>query len=616
MSTAAEEKEPKESLNFIEMKIQEDIANNKHNGKVQTRFPPEPNGFLHIGHAKSIVVNFGIAQKYQGACNLRFDDTNPITEDTKYVEAIKKDIEWLGYKWSGNVRYTSDYFDQLYKLAVKLIEEGLAYVDDSDAETIGKEKGTPTQPGVENQYRSRSVAENLQLFEEMRQGKHPNGSKVLRAKIDMASPNMHLRDPYLYRIITDKAHHRTGNKWSIYPTYDFAHGQSDSIEEITHSLCTLEFEVHRPLYEWLIDKLGIFPSKQTEFARLNLSYTMMSKRNLLQLVNKDVVDGWDDPRMPTISALRRRGYTPASIRNFAEKVGVARRENLIDVSLLEHSIREDLNKTAPRVMAVLKPLKVVITNYPEDKTETLVLENSPEDESLGKREVPFGRELYIEQDDFMEDAPKKFFRLAPEREVRLKGAYIIKCEEVIKDEAGKVIELRCTYDDRSKSGEDTSGKKVKGVLHWVSATHAIDAEVRLYDRLFNVELPLAQAKKEEKDFREFLNPDSLEVLQNCKLEPSLKDSKPGDRMQFQRLGYFCVDTKHSTDEKLVFNRTVSLKDGWAKKNKPAQNQPKQGQPNPNKKKKKKKEKNRGTQFPGAQNQNAPKPTQGSDGDKA
>ncbi len=611
MSTATEEKEPKESLNFIEMKIQEDIANNKHGGKVQTRFPPEPNGFLHIGHAKSIVVNFGIAQKYQGACNLRFDDTNPITEDTKYVEAIKKDIEWLGYKWSGNVRYTSDYFDQLYEFAVKLIKEGLAYVDDSDAETIAKEKGTPTQPGVENEYRSRSIAENLQLFEEMRQGKHPNGSKVLRAKIDMASPNMHLRDPYLYRIITDKAHHRTGDKWNIYPTYDFAHGQSDSIEEITHSLCTLEFEVHRPLYEWLIDKLGIFPSKQTEFARLNLSYTMMSKRNLLQLVNKEVVDGWDDPRMPTISALRRRGYTPASIRNFAEKVGVARRENLIDVSLLEHSIREDLNKTAPRVMAVLKPLKVVITNYPEDKTETLVLENSPEDESLGKREVPFGRELYIEQDDFMEDAPKKFFRLAPEREVRLKGAYIIKCEEVIKDEAGKVVELRCTYDDRSKSGEDTSGKKVKGVLHWVSATHAIDAEVRLYDRLFNVELPLAQAKKEEKDFREFLNPDSLEVLQNCKLEPSLKDSKPGDRMQFQRLGYFCVDAKHSTDEKLVFNRTVSLKDGWAKKNKPAQNQPKQGQPNPNKKKKKKKEKNRGTQFPGAQNQapNQPKPDQ-------
>ncbi|EAY29338.1 glutamine--tRNA ligase/YqeY domain fusion protein [Microscilla marina] len=609
MSTATEEKEPKESLNFIEIKIEEDIANNKHGGKVQTRFPPEPNGFLHIGHAKSIVVNFGIAQKYQGACNLRFDDTNPLTEDTKYVEAIKKDIEWLGYKWNGSVCYTSDYFDQLYEFAIKLIKAGLAYVDDSDAETIAKEKGTPTQPGVENEYRSRSIAENLQLFEEMRQGNHPNGSKVLRAKIDMASPNMHLRDPYLYRIITDKPHHRTGDKWKIYPTYDFAHGQSDAIEEVTHSLCTLEFEVHRPLYEWLIEKLGIFPSKQTEFARLNLSYTMMSKRNLRQLVNEQVVDGWDDPRMPTISALRRRGYTSSSIRNFAEKVGVARRENLIDVSLLEHSIREDLNKTVPRVMAVLKPLKVVITNYPEDKTETLVLENSPEDESLGKREVPFGRELYIEQDDFMEDAPKKFFRLAPEREVRLKGAYIIKCEEVIKDDTGKVIELRCTYDENSKSGEDTSGKKVKGVLHWVSASHAIDAEVRLYDRLFNVEQPGSQAKKEGKEFTAFLNPDSLEILQNCKLEPSLKSSKPGDQMQFQRLGYFCVDTQFTTNDKLVFNRTVSLKDGWAKKNKPAQNQPKQGQPNPNKKKKKKKEKNRGTQFPGAQNQAPGKPNE-------
>ncbi|WP_299457389.1 glutamine--tRNA ligase/YqeY domain fusion protein [uncultured Microscilla sp.] len=609
MSTATEEKEPKESLNFIEIKIEDDIANNKHGGKVQTRFPPEPNGFLHIGHAKSIVVNFGIAQKYQGACNLRFDDTNPITEDTKYVEAIKNDIEWLGYKWNGNARYTSDYFDQLYEFAVKLIKDGLAYVDDSDAETIAKEKGTPTQPGVENKYRSRSIAENLQLFEEMRQGNHPNGSKVLRAKIDMASPNMHLRDPYLYRIITDKPHHRTGDKWKIYPTYDFAHGQSDAIEEVTHSLCTLEFEVHRPLYEWLIDKLGIFPSKQTEFARLNLSYTMTSKRKLLQLVEEKVVDGWDDPRMPTVSALRRRGYTPESIRNFAEKVGVARRENLIDVSLLEHSIREDLNKTVPRVMAVLKPLKVVITNYPEGKTETLVLENSPEDESLGKREVPFGRELYIEQDDFMEDAPKKFFRLAPEREVRLKGAYIIKCEEVIKDEAGKVVELRCTYDENSKSGEDTSGKKVKGVLHWVSAAHAIDAEVRLYDRLFNVEQPVTQAKKEGKGFTEFLNPNSLEILKDCKLEPSLKESKPGDRMQFQRLGYFCVDTKYTTNDQLVFNRTVSLKDGWAKKNKPAQNQPKQGQPNPNKKKKKKKEKNRGTQFPGAQNQAPGKPNE-------
>lgn len=613
MSTATEEKE---SLNFIEIKIEEDIANNKHGGRVQTRFPPEPNGFLHIGHAKSIGLNFGIAQKYQGACNLRFDDTNPVTEKTKYVEAITKDIEWLGYEWSGDIKYTSDYFDQLYGFAIKLIEAGLAYVDDSDADTVAKEKGTPTEPGVANQYRSRSVAENLQLFEEMKDGKHPNGSKTLRAKIDLASPNMHLRDPYLYRIITDKTHHRTGDKWNIYPTYDFAHGQSDSIEEVTHSLCTLEFEVHRPLYEWCIENLGIFESKQTEFARFNLSYTVMSKRTLKKMVEHKIVDGWDDPRMPTLSALRRRGYTPTAIRNFTDKIGVTRRENLIDVSLLEHSIREDLNKTAPRVMAVLKPLKVVITNYPEGKEEILTLENSPEDESLGSRDVPFSRELYIEQTDFMEDAPKKFFRLAPEREVRLKGAYIIKCEEVIKDDAGNVTELRCIYYDNSKSGEDTSGKKVKGVLHWVSANHAIDAEVRLYDRLFNVEQPAAQAKKEEKDFKEYINPDSLEILQNCKLEPSLKDSKPGDRMQFQRMGYFCVDTKYSTDDKLVFNRTVSLKDGWAKKNKPAQNQPKQGQPNPNKKKKKKKEKNRGTRFPGAQNQNAPKPAQGSDGDKS
>lgn len=586
MSTATEERE---LLNFIETMIEQDIANNKHDGRVQTRFPPEPNGFLHIGHAKSIVLNFGIAQKYQGACNLRFDDTNPVTEDTKYVEAIKRDIEWLGYKWSGDVKFTSNYFDHLYNFAVKLIKADLAYVDDQDAATIAKQKGTPTIPGTNSPYRDRTVAENLQLFEEMKDGKHPNGSKVLRAKIDMASSNMHLRDPYLYRIIMGTSHHRTGNKWNIYPTYDFAHGQADSIEEVTHSLCTLEFAAHRDLYNWLIQNLGIFPSEQTEFARLNLSYTVTSKRKLLQLVAEEIVDGWDDPRMPTISAMRRRGFTPASIRNFADKVGVAKRNNIIDVSLLEHSIREDLNKTVPRVMAVLKPLKIVITNYPEDQVENLVLENSPEDATLGSRDVPFSREIYIEQNDFMEDAPKKFFRLTPDKEVRLKGAYIIKCEEVIKDEAGNITELRCTYDSNSKSGEDTSGKKVKGTLHWVSAKHAIDAEVRLYDRLFNVEQPSVQAKKEDKDFQEFINPESLQILQNCKLEPSLKVSRPGDRMQFQRLGYFCVDTRYTTSEKLVFNRTVSLKDSWAKKN----NQPKQNHPNPNKQKKKKNKKDKG-----------------------
>ena len=584
MSTATEEKE---SLNFIEVKIEQDIANKVNNGKVQTRFPPEPNGYLHIGHAKSIVLNFGIAQQYQGDCNLRFDDTNPVTEKTLYADSIKRDIQWLGYQWSGDVKYTSDYFDQLYKYAVKLINAGLAYVDDQDAATIAQQKGTPTAPGTDSPFRNRSVAENLQLFEEMRDGKYPNGSKVLRAKIDMGSSNMHLRDPYLYRIITDVPHHRTGTKWNIYPTYDFAHGQSDSIEQVTHSLCTLEFAAHRDLYDWLIARLDIFPSKQTEFARLNLSYTVTSKRKLLQLVEEGIVDGWDDPRMPTISALRRRGYTPASVRKFAEKVGVAKRDNLIDVALLEHSIREDLNKTTARVMAVLKPLKVVITNYPEDQEETLVLENSPEDETLGVRNVPFSRVIYIEQTDFMEDAPRKFFRLAPEREVRLKGAYIIKCEEVVKDAAGNITELRCTYDPNSKSGEDTSGKKVKGVLHWVSAKHAIDAEVRLYDRLFKVEEPNLQAKKEEKDYKEFINPESLEVLSDCKLEPSLQTAKSGERFQFQRLGYFCVDTKYTTEEKLVFNRTVSLKDSWAKKN---NQQPKQNQPNPNKQKKKNKQK--------------------------
>jgi glutaminyl-tRNA synthetase len=550
------------SLNFIESIIEEDIRNNKNDSRVHTRFPPEPNGYLHIGHAKSICLNFGLALRYNGKCNLRFDDTNPVTEDVEYVNSIREDVQWLGFDWGDREFYASDYFEQLYGFAVKLIKQGKAYVCDLSAEEVSAMRGTPTQPGKESPYRNRTLEENLDLFERMRQGEFPEGSRLLRAKIDMSSPNMHMRDPVLYRI-KFAHHHRTGDKWCIYPMYDFAHGQSDYLEGITHSICTLEFEVHRPLYDWLLDNIidTEYRPRQIEFARLNLSYTVMSKRKLLELVNNNFVDGWDDPRMPTISGLRRRGYTPESIRMFSDRVGVARRDNLIDVALLEFSIREDLNKKAPRVMAVLNPLKVTLTNYPEGHVEELEAENNPEDVSMGTRSLPFSRALFIERDDFMEDPPKKYFRLSPGNEVRLKNAYIIKCEEVVKDDEGNVVELKCTYDPTTKSGSSESNRKVKGTLHWVSAEHAIDAEVRLYDRLFIDEDP---ASKKDADFKEFLNPESLKILSHCKLEPSLKKGKPGNRYQFQRLGYFCIDTKYSTENLLVFNRTTTLKDTWKK----------------------------------------------------
>jgi glutaminyl-tRNA synthetase len=545
------------SLNFLEQIVEEDIAKGANGGRVLTRFPPEPNGYLHIGHAKSICLNFGLAKKYNGQTNLRFDDTNPITEDTEYVDSIKADIQWLGFEWA-NELYASDYFEQLYQFAVELIKKGLAYVDDSSAAEIAALKGTPTEAGKNSPYRDRSVEENLRLFAEMREGKHPDGSKVLRAKIDMASPNMHMRDPLMYRI-KHAHHHRTGDAWSIYPMYDFAHGQSDSIEQITHSICTLEFVPHRPLYDWFIEKLDIFPSHQYEFARLNLTYTVMSKRKLLQLVNEGHVTGWDDPRMPTLSAYRRRGYTPASIRNFAERVGVQKRDNLIDVGLLEFCIREELNRTANRVMAVLDPVKLVITNYPENQTAELPAENNPEDESAGSRTVTFSNTLYIEREDFMEEPPKKFFRLGPGLAVRLKYAYIIKCDSFEKDANGNVTTIYCSYIPESLSGGDTSGLKVKGTIHWVSAAHAAKAEVRLYDRLFSVENPAA----EEGDFKSFINPGSLQVIPEAYVEPVLLDAKPGDRFQFLRMGYFCADTD-SKPGKPVFNRTVTLKDTWAK----------------------------------------------------
>ncbi|HKL08863.1 MAG TPA: glutamine--tRNA ligase/YqeY domain fusion protein [Bacteroidales bacterium] len=568
MNTENKETEGRKSLNFIESIVEEDLKNNKNNGIVCTRFPPEPNGYLHIGHAKSICLNFGLAQKYNGKTNLRFDDTNPEKEEVEYVDSIKEDVRWLGFEWEGEARFASDYFDQLYEWAVKLIKDGNAYVDDQTPEIIGKQRGTPTQPGVESPHRNRPVAESLDLFTRMKNGEFKSGERVLRAKIDMASPNMHMRDPIMYRIL-HKEHHRTADKWCIYPMYDFAHGQSDYIEGITHSVCTLEFEVHRPLYEWFLNHLyteGTIRPRQIEFARLNLSYTIMSKRKLLELVQKEIVSGWDDPRMPTISGLRRRGFTPESIRKFADTIGVAKRDNVIDVALLEHSLRDDLNKKAPRVMAVLNPLKIVITNYPEDREEYVTIDNNPEDESMGIREMPFSREIYIEQDDFMEDAPKKFFRLAPGKEVRLKAAYIIKCEEVIKDSGGNITALHCTYDPESKSGSGTeaSKRKVKGTLHWVSAKHALSAEVRLYDRLFSDPDPSGH---KDKDFKEFINPKSLKILTNCKIEPGLKDAKPESKYQFQRLGYFCVDKKDAQPEKLVFNRTVPLKDSWSKKNK-------------------------------------------------
>ncbi len=554
------EENNKESLNFIEQIIEEDIRNGKHGGRVHTRFPPEPNGYLHIGHAKAITVNFEIAQKYGGLTNLRFDDTNPTTEETEYVENIKRDIRWLGFDWDDREYYASDYFEQLYEYALKLIRKGLAYVDDSTSEEIAAMKGTPTEPGRESPNRNRSVEENLDLFQRMRAGEFPDGSHVLRAKIDMASDNMHMRDPILYRIKRDH-HHRTGDNWCIYPMYDFAHGQSDSIEQITHSLCSLEFIHHRPLYDWFIEKLEIFPSRQIEFARMNVAYMITSKRRLLKLVKEGYVSGWDDPRMPTISGMRRRGYPPAAIRTFCNKAGVARRENLIDVSLLEFCVRDELNRTAPRVMGVLDPLKVVITNYPEGQVEYMEVENNPEDEAMGSRTMPFSRELYIEKEDFMEDPPKKYFRMGPGQDVRLKGAYIVRCENFVKDpRTGEVTEVHCTYYPDSRSGQDTSGVKAKGTLHWVSVPHALEVKVRLYDRLFTDPQPDSH---EGKEFMEFFNQDSLRLIDKAYVEPSLANAGPGQQFQFLRMGYFCVDTD-SRPNHLIFNRTVSLKDTWAK----------------------------------------------------
>ncbi len=554
----------KPSLNFIELIIEEDLKTNKNDSRIHTRFPPEPNGYLHIGHAKSICLNFGLAQKYNGLCNLRFDDTNPVKEEVEYIDSIIEDIKWLGFDWEDRLFYASDYFDQLYKWAIKLIKEGKAYVDDQDAETIGEQRGTPTKPGIESPYRNRSIEENLDLFTRMKNGEFSDGEKVLRAKIDMSSPNMHLRDPAVYRII-HADHHRTGDKWCIYPMYDFAHGESDYLEKITHSICTLEFEVHRPLYDWFLDQIieGSYRPRQIEFARLNLSYTIMSKRKLLELVEEKYVNGWDDPRLPTISGLRRRGYTPESLRNFSDRIGIAKRNNIIDVALLEHSVREDLNKKASRRMVVLDPIKLVITNFPEETTEFMEAVNNPEDEKAGKRNVPFSKELYIERGDFMEDPPRKYFRLSPGKEVRLRYAYIIKCNNVIKNENGEIVEIHCTYDPETKSGTGLPQRKVKGTIHWVSKKLAIKAEVRLYDRLFINENP--DIAEEGKDFKSNINPDSLNVIE-CFMEPELKSAKPMEHFQFERQGYFCVD-KDSSDDKPVFNRTVLLRDSWAKKNK-------------------------------------------------
>ncbi len=545
--------------NFIRDIIDEDILNNKNDARVHTRFPPEPNGYLHIGHAKSIWLNYGIASDYNGLFNLRFDDTNPIKEEAEFVESIIEDIRWLGADWQDRLFYASDYFEQLYEFAVKLIKDGKAYVDDLSADEIRNHRGTLTEPGKESPCRNRSVEENLDLFERMREGEFPDGAKVLRAKIDMTSGNLNMRDPVMYRIL-HASHHRTGDKWCIYPMYDWTHGQSDSLEKITHSICTLEFEDHRPLYDWFIQQLDIFHPQQIEFARLNLTYTVMSKRKLRALVEEGYVNGWDDPRMPTICGFRRRGYSPSAIRTFLDKVGVAKRDSMVDIALLEHCLREDLNPTAPRVMAVLRPLKVVIENYPEDKVEELDAVNNPEDPSMGTRKIPFTREIYIERDDFREDPPKKFFRLSPGREVRLKHAYFIKCEKVVKDEkTGEIIELRCTYDPATKSGSAADGRKVKGTLHWVSVAHAIKSEVRLYDHLFTREDP-----DEEEDFKANLNPDSLEVIEDCFVEPGLATAAAGAKFQFLRHGYFCVDSKDSTDNHKVFNRTVQLRDSWAK----------------------------------------------------
>ena len=550
------------SLDFIRSIITEDLKANKNDGRVHTRFPPEPNGYLHIGHAKSICLNFGIATEFGGLCNLRFDDTNPTKEEEEFVESIKEDVRWLGFDWGDRLYYASDYFDQLYDYAAQLIKIGKAYVDDLTADEIREYRGTLTQPGKDSPYRTRSGEENLDLFERMRAGEFENGSRVLRAKVDMASPNLNMRDPVMYRVL-HASHHRTGDKWCIYPMYDFTHGQSDSIEGITHSICTLEFEDHRPLYDWFLDELKIFHPQQIEFARLNLTYTIMSKRRLMELVEQGYVTGWNDPRMPTISGLRRRGYTPESIRKFCERIGVAKRDSIVDMALLEYSIREDLNKRASRVMAVLRPLRVVIDNYPEEKVEYLDAENNPEDPGMGSRKLPFSRVLYIEQEDFREDPPKKFFRLAPGREVRLKHAYYIKCERVVKDEkTGEVVELHCTYDPETRGGWSKDGRKVKGTLHWVSADHSLNAEVRLYDHLFVK--PNPGDEKDVSDFKTLLNSNSLEALTSCRVEPSLADAEPGSRYQFLRQGYFCVDSIDSSADKLIFNRTVTLRDTWAK----------------------------------------------------
>ena len=546
---------------FIREIVKEDISTNKYDGRVVTRFPPEPNGYLHIGHAKSICLNFSIAEEFGGLCNIRFDDTNPIKEEIEYVESIKDDIRWLGFDWDDRLYYASDYFEQLYEYAIKLIKKGVAFVDDLNAEEIKEQRGTFNEPGKASQYRNRPIEENLGLFERMRAGEFADGSRVLRAKIDMSSGNLNMRDPVMYRIL-HQPHHRTGNKWCIYPMYDFAHGQSDSIEGITQSICTLEFQDHRPLYDWFLDELEIFHPQQIEFARLNISYTLLSKRKLLRLVQEGIVSGWNDPRMPTLSGMRRRGYTPEAIRDFCNRIGVAKNNSIVDIALLEHSVRQDLNKRAPRVMGILDPLKVVLINYPEDRIEEMDAVNNPEDPSMGTRKVPFSRVLYIERDDFREQPPKKYYRLTPGREVRLRYAYFITCVDVIKDEkTGEILELHCTYDPETRGGDAPDGRKVKSTLHWVSAPHAINAEVRLYDRLFIT--PNPDNTEEGKDYISNLNPNSLKVLNDCKVETSLKNAKPGDIYQFERQGYFCVDID-SEDTKIIFNRTVALRDTWAK----------------------------------------------------
>ena len=549
------------SAHFIKKIIEDDLETNKYDGRIMTRFPPEPNGYLHIGHAKSICLNFGLAEEYGGHCNLRFDDTNPTKEEVEYVESIKADVRWLGFDWDDRLYYASDYFEQLYQYAVQLIKDNKAYVDSLSAEEIKEYRGTLTEPGKESPHRNRPVEENLDLFERMRAGEFEDGAYVLRAKIDMASGNLNMRDPVMYRILHAE-HHRTGDKWCLYPMYDWAHGLSDSIEGITHSICTLEFEDHRPLYDWFLEQLEVYQPQQIEFARLNLTHTVMSKRKLLRLVQDDHVSGWDDPRMPTISGLRRRGYTPESIREFCERIGVAKKDSVVDIKLLEYCIREDLNKYAPRVLGVLRPLRVIIDNYPEDQVEELEAINNPEDPSMGTRTVPFSQVLYIEREDFREDAPKKWFRLAPDSEVRLRYGYYITCVDVVKDDnTGEVLELHCTYDPETRGGWSQDGRKVRGTLHWVSAAHAIDAEVRLYDHLFSDAYPEEVA--DGVDFQSNINPHSLEILKSCKLEPSLAQATPGSRYQFERLGYFSVDP-HSSEEKLVFNRTVTLRDSWAK----------------------------------------------------